>query len=211
MIILFAHVKGGVGKSTLAVNVATELQRLGRDVILIEADPSVHTVSNWARDREESGRQKITCVQKSGNLHSTLKDFAGRYDTVVVDAAGKDSKEMRTALTAAHIVVAPMQPSQADLDAVETFATTVNEARDFNPLLKAVGVFNRASTNTFATDVSEGRAYLVDFPELEMAQTVIHERKAYQRCLEDGRGVVELSDSKAKAEIQLLTQEVTQW
>lgn len=211
MIILFAHVKGGVGKSTITVNVAAELQRLGKDVLIVEADPTVRTVSNWTRDREEAGHKRIQCIQKTGNLHSTLLDLADRYDVVLIDAAGKDSKEMRTAMTAAHLVVVPMQPNQADLDATDSFVTTVDEARDFNPDLKVLGVFNRASTNVYATDVQEGRTYMAEYPELPFSETVIHERKSYQRCLEDGRGVVEMKDSKAKGEIQLLTQEVIGW
>lgn len=210
-IILFGHLKGGVGKSTILVNIATELQRLGKDVVIVEADPSVHTASNWARDREEAGHQRIQCVQKLGNLRSTLLDLAERYDFVLVDAAGKDSKEMRTAMTAARIIVVPMQPSQADMDSTEDLVTTIEEARDFNPELKAMGVFNRASTNNFSTDVTEGHAYMVAYPEVPMAQTTLHERKSYKTCLEDGRGVVEMKDGKARAEIQLLAQEVLKW
>lgn len=211
MIILIAHVKGGVGKSTITVNVAAELQRLGKDVLIVEADPTVRTVSNWTRDREEAGYKRIQSVQKTGNLHSTLLDLALRYDVILIDAAGKDSKEMRTAMTAAHLVLAPMQPSQADLDATEALVATIQQARDFNPELKVLGVFNRASTNVYATDVAEGRVFMDDFPELELSKTVVHERKSYKDCLEDGRGVVEMKDSKAKAEIQLLTQEVMAW
>lgn len=211
MIILVAHVKGGVGKSTITVNVAAELQRLGKDVLIVEADPTVRTVSNWARDREESELAKIPCVQKGGNIHSTLKDLATRYDVVLVDAAGKDSKEMRTALTAASVVLVPMQPSQADLDTAESFVTTVTEAQDFNPNLRVLGVLNRASTHATTSDVQEAREYMAAFPELPLAGVVLHERKSYQRCLEDGRGVVEMKDPKAKAEIQILTQEVMGW
>ena len=210
-IILFGHLKGGVGKSTILVNIATELQRLGKDVVIVEADPSVHTASNWARDREEAGYQRIQCVQKLGNIRSTLLDLSERYDIVLVDAAGKDSKEMRTAMTAAKIIVVPMQPSQADMDSTEDLVKTIEEARDFNPGLKAIGVFNRASTNNFSTDVTEGHAYMATFPEVPMAQTTLHERKSYKTCLEDGRGVVEMKDSKARAEIQLLAQEVLKW
>lgn len=211
MILLVGHLKGGVGKSTLVVNIAAELQRLGNDVILVEADPTVHTVTNWSRDREENGYRHIQTVQKTGNLRASLDELSGKYDYVIVDAPGKDSREMRTALTIANVFLMPFQPSQADLDTTESVVTTLNEAKDFNPELNAIAVMNRAATNVFTKDIREAKQYMESFPEITLAATIVHERKAYQNCLSEGLGVVEMKDSKAKAEIQLLTQEVIKW
>lgn len=211
MILLVAHQKGGVGKSTLAVNIAVEFQRLGADVILVEADPTVHTVTNWARDREDNGHQPLQAVQKTGNLRASLVDLASKYEHVIVDAPGKDSREMRTAMTVAGVFLMPVQPSQADLDSTEGVVVTLTEAMDFNPDLKALAVINRAATNVFTKDIKDAREYLSDFPEVHTAKTVIHERKVYQNSLSQGLGVVEMKDAKAKAEVQLLTQEIMKW
>lgn len=211
MILLIAHTKGGVGKSTLTINLAVELQRQGADVILVEADPTVHTVSNWAHDREENGHPPIQAVQKTGNLRSSLLDLATRYDYVIVDVPGKDSKEMRTAMTAADVLLMPVVPYQAELDTTESVVATLTEAKDFNPEVKAFAVLNMAPTNTGANDVKDAREYLADYPEVTVARTVVHQRKAFRNALSQGLGVVEMRDSKAKAEIQLLIQEVTTW
>lgn len=208
MIILVAHVKGGVGKSTISVNVAAELQRQGKDTVLVQADPTVPTTANWARDREENGFSPITCLKQTGNLHSTLKDLDKRYDVVIVDAAGKDSKEMRTAMTAAHLLLAPMEPAQAELDSTEPLVETILQAKDFNPDLRVLGVFNKASTHSMSNDVEEGREYMAAYPEIPMAKVVLYQRKIYKKCLEDGRGVVELNDGKAKGEVQNLVKEM---
>lgn len=211
MIILIAHQKGGVGKSTITVNLAAELQARGLDAIIVEADPTVHTASKWAADRLEAGRRPIQTMQKTGNLHAALVDLDGRYDHVLVDAAGKDSREMRTAMTAAHLVLTPMQATQPDLDAAEHLVETLTEARDFNPGMKVLAVLNRVSTNVFSKSADEAREYLAAFPELALAETRLHERLAYQSSLAEGLGVVEMADRKAMAEIQLLTQEVLSW
>lgn len=211
MIVLVAHQKGGVGKSTFTVNIAAELQRLGSDVILVEADPTVHTVTNWARDREENGHQPIQAVQKTGNLRGSLQDLDDRYDYVLVDVPGKDSREMRTAMTAAHVFVMPLQPTQADLDTTESVVRTITEAQDFNPDLRVLAVINRAGTNVFSKSVKEAHTYLADYPEISIARTVLHERAAYQNSLAKGLGVVEMPDFKARKEIQLVTQEVIKW
>ncbi|NYZ70499.1 cobyrinic acid ac-diamide synthase, partial [Endozoicomonas sp. SM1973] len=49
---------------------------------------------------------------------------------------------------------------------------------------------------------------LKDYPEIELLSTVVGDRKAYRDAMSDGVGVVEMSNSKAKAEIQLLAQEI---
>lgn len=211
MIILVAHQKGGVGKSTVAVNIAVQFVALGKDVIIVEADPTVFTSSNWAKDREDGGHSPIQTVQKTGNLRATLLELGTKYDVVIVDAPGKDSSEMRTAMTAADMILVPIQPTQPDLDTTQGLVVTINQAKDFNPELKAMAVLNRVPTNVFSDSVSDAHSYLSDYPELRIADTRLHERKAYQSSLSEGLGVVEMKDSKAKAEIQLLTAEVLAW
>lgn len=208
MIILIAHQKGGVGKSTITVNLAAELQARGRSVIIVEADPSVYTSSNWAKDREENGHPPIAAVQRTGNLRTTLIDLDNRYDDVLVDVPGKDSQEMRTAMTAAHIVVAPIQPTQPDLDSTEGLVTIIAAAQDFNPELRALAVLNRVPNDVFSRGAADAATYLRDYPELRLAGVQLHERRAYQSSLAEGLGVVEMKDSKARAEMQLLTEEV---
>lgn len=208
MLILIGHQKGGVGKSTIAVNLAAELQRRGRDICIVEADPSVHTASTWAQDREDAGHRPIQTIRKDGNLRTSLLDLDGRFDDVIVDAAGKDSKELRTAMTACHLLLAPLQPSQPDLDTTKRLVDTIRAARDFNESLQVLGVLNRVPTNIFSEEAEEARQYLEAFPDLPLAKTCLHERKVYRSSLAEGLGVVEMRDPKAKAEIQLLTEEI---
>ena len=211
MIIVFGHQKGGTGKSTLTVNMAVELQRQGKDVLLVDADPTIRTTSNFTTDREEAGLPSIQSVQKSGSLHKFLEEFRPKFDHILVDVPGKDSKEMRTALTAADMLINPTRATQADLDAVAGLLETVEGAQDFNEDLKSMLVLNFVSSNVFTKEREEAQSYLEDFPRVRLAETVLHQRKAFADCLADGKGVVEMRDAKAKAEIQLLTQEVFSW
>lgn len=208
MIILIAHQKGGVGKSMLAVNLAAEAQRRGRDVVLVEADPTIHTTRIWAETRQEAGRKIITCNELRGNLYDDLKSLRQRYHHVIVDVAGKDSKELRTAMTAADILVAPMQPFQPDMDAALALVNTMDGALKLNPDLKVLSVLTRVPTNAFNSEARQAMEYLEDYPELPVATVRIHERKTYRTALEQGLGVVETKDGKAKAEIQLLMSEI---
>jgi chromosome partitioning protein len=208
VIILIAHQKGGVGKSTLAVNLAAEAQRRGGDVLIAEGDPTIHTARNWARVRASANAAPITSVKLEGAIHTNLTDLGKRYDYVIVDVAGKDSREMRSAMTAAHVMVTPILPSQADVDSSNSLSRTIVDARDFNPGLAVIAVLNRCSTQWNDTEADESAEYMKDYPELPLADVRLHDRKAYRRSLETGLGVVELKDPKAKAEIQLLMNEI---
>ncbi|MGL9724725.1 AAA family ATPase [Sodalis sp. (in: enterobacteria)] len=108
--------KGGCGKSTTCVNIASELVRQVKDVVLVDADRQ-GTSSNWISDRNNAGDlNRIHSIQKFDNIRETLLDLKARYDYVVVDTAGRDSREVRTGMTAADIILVPFRPSQPDLD-----------------------------------------------------------------------------------------------
>lgn len=207
MIILLGSQKGGCGKSTTAVNLCAELARTGADVVLVDADRQ-STAARWAEDRLGQSVAPVHCVQKYDNVRETLLDLDQRYGVVVVDAAGRDSRELRTAMTAADVLLVPFRPSQPDLDTLPALQEVITGARDLNPKLQVYGVLTMAPTNPVVNEADEARAYLADFPEIKALQSVIRDRKVYRDAMSEGLGVVEMDNGKAKAEIQLLTQEI---
>ena len=208
MIILIGSQKGGPGKTTIAVNLAVEFARQGKDVVLVDAD-SQRSAARWHADREEQGHiPRIACVEKLGSIHLTLQDLANRYDTVIVDVARKDSQEMRTAMTAADKLVVVVRPSQFDLDTLEHMSGVIQQAKDFNPDLQVLGLIAQAPSNVYNSERADAGEYLADYPLISALKTVIYERKAYRDVVGEGLGVVEWNNSKAKAEIQALAQEL---
>jgi chromosome partitioning protein len=208
VIVLVGSQKGGPGKSTVAMNLACEYARQGKDVVIVDAD-SQRSIARWHADREEQGRTPaIACVEKLGNLYSTLKDLDGRYEVVLVDVAGKDSKEMRTGMTAANKLLVTVRPSQLDLDTLDHMSEIIEQARDMNPKLDAMGLLTQAPSNPNVTERTDAATYLADYPGIRPLETVIYERKAYRDVVGEGLGVVEWTNPKAKAEIQELAAEV---
>jgi len=212
MIIVVGNHKGGTSKSTLAVNLAVEYQHKGRKVIILETDPTVSTASQWAADRENTTQEPITTVRKTGRLGSTIDDLAAAYDIVIIDTAGKDSTELRSAAHRADLLLVPTSTTVADLDATRIFLSWMDEARDMNPALKMLVVISKAPTWWHSNHVETATAALAEIPkeiEFDLADTVIHHRNVYAQALSEGLSVVEYDNPKAKAEIQLLTQEIT--
>ena len=208
MIVLVGSQKGGCGKSTIAVNICAELARLGKDVVLVDADRQC-TSANWAMDRQQlKNVPKVHCVQKYDNIRETLLDLGKRYEYVIVDAAGRDSRELRTGMTAADLMLVPFRPSQPDLDTLPTLNEIIIQAKDLNPRLVVKAVITMASSNPVVSESNEAKAYLSEFPQLELTRQIIRDRKAYRDSMSSGLGVIEMDNGKAKAEIQLLVKEL---
>ncbi|SJM94641.1 AAA family ATPase [Crenothrix polyspora] len=208
MIILIGSQKGGCGKSTTAVNISAELAGKGHDVVLVDADRQ-STAANWAMDRAENkALAKVNCVQKYDNIRDTLLDLDKRYEYVIVDAAGRDSRELRTGMTAAHILIVPFRPSQPDLDTLPNMQEIIIQAKDLNPELKIFGLITMAPTNPIVHEEAEARDCLNDYPEIKPLSTMIRDRKVYRDAMSDGLSVVEMDNAKAKMEIKKLVEEI---
>jgi chromosome partitioning protein len=208
MIILIGSQKGGCGKSTTAVNICAELASLGHDVVLVDADRQC-TSANWAMDRTANEKlAKVHCVQKYENIRDTLIDLNKRYDFVIVDAAGRDSRELRTGMLAAHILIVPFRPSQPDLDTLPKMQEIITQAKDLNPDLKVFGLLTMTPTNPAIREEADARICLEDYSVIKLLTTIIHDRKCYRDAMSDGLGVVEMDNPKAKDEIKKLIAEI---
>jgi chromosome partitioning protein len=208
MIVLIGSQKGGCGKSTTAVNICAELAGRGHDVVLVDADRQC-TSANWAMDRvEKPALPAVHCVQKYENIRDTLLDLDKRYEYVIVDAAGRDSRELRTGMTAAHILVVPFRPSQPDLDTLPNMQEIIIQAKDLNHNLKVYGLITMAPTNPVIHEETDARECLIDYPEIKLLATMIRDRKVYRDAMSEGLGVVEMDNPKAKMEIKKLVEEI---
>jgi chromosome partitioning protein len=214
MIILIAGQKGGCGKSTIATNIAAALASDGSDVMLVDADRQITSSTWWSeRKRSHPTLPKIQCVQKYDEIDSTLEDLADRYGYVVVDAAGHDSYEMRSALVVSDIVLSPFCPSQADLDTLTTMSMLVKKAKKLNPKMQAYSLINRAPTNPKVRDTQLAVEVMLEYPELTLLDAIIRDRGVYRDALGEGLGVIEKtgrSDSEvnSREEIKALIAEM---
>jgi chromosome partitioning protein len=211
MIILIGGEKGGTGKTTLATNLAAMRAVAGHDVLLIDCDPQA-SANYWAQNRDELAVQpRVACVQKFGKgLAMEVKDLATRYSDIILDAGGRDSVELRSALVVVEKVYIPIQPSQFDVWTLNVMNSLVETATGFNPNLQAKVIISRASTHPSVQEANETRQLLIDFPHLETIDVVIRDRIAYRKAAKEGIAVTELkpNDTKASDEMTVLYDEV---
>lgn len=210
MIVLVGGEKGGTGKTTLATNLAVLRTSQNHNTLLIDADPQGSSLF-WSDCRVEHTLAKVTVMTKTGEtLSQDLKPLSERYDDIIIDTGGRDAKELRSAMILAHKIIVPIQPSAFDLWTLSAVNKLLKTAKAFNPAVESKILLSRVTTNQFVSDEAETREALKEFPDLELFETVIHDRIAFRKAAKQGKAVVELdpTDEKANNEINRIYLEV---
>ena len=210
MIIIVGCNKGGAGKTTTATNLAVGLAAKGNDVCLVDADPQ-RSAARWHQDREEAGHNPaITLVEKRDNISQTLRAMDEKFDYVIVDVAGRNSREMITGAAVAQVIVAPHQASQLDLDTLAELQQQTVRIRDLNPDLKVFIYHAMASTNPSVkeTERREFLEYVSQFEEFQPLESISYYRKVYKDVIPIGQSVLEYGNEQAIQEVQSLIAEV---
>jgi len=210
MITIVGCNKGGAAKTTTAINLAVALASKGLDVCLVDADGQRST-SRWYAEREEAGHKpQLTLIEKRDNISQTLRSLNEKFDHVVVDVPGRNSRELITGGTVADFIIAPHQCSQLDLDTMEELQQQVVSMRDLNPNLKVFVYQTVATTNPIlmGNERNEFLGFVAEFEDLTALNAVGRYRKIYRDVISEGKSVIESENDKAKSEVFELVQEV---
>jgi chromosome partitioning protein len=204
MILAVGNVKGGVGKTTLAINLAIALAAAKRDVLLIDGDEQGTALAFTDLRTTAKGSPGYTAVALHGpNIRTQVRQLQPKYSDIVIDVGGRDTGSLRAALTVAQIVLIPVKPRSFDLWGVDQTAALVDEARSINDSLRAIAVLNEADAQ--GKDNQAAVAALADIPGLEIAPVLIGRRKAFPNAAASGLSVLEShDDQKASDEMHQL-------
>ena len=208
MIVTVGNTKGGVGKTTLAVNLAIARALAGRDVWLIDADRqgTAQTAISIRADADHAPGIACASYPDGPTLRAQVTQQQGKFQDIIIDAGGRDSTALRAALVLSDVIVVPFQPRSYDVWALNDIAALVDEARSVRDGLRAVAVLNCADPGEASTDNTEAAAAVADVPQFEYLPTPIRRRKAFANAAGAGLSVLELKphDKKAMAELNAL-------
>ena len=205
MIITIGSTKGGVGKSTIACNLATIAAKDGKKVLLVDADPQGSSMGF----REIRKTDDITAMSiTTPTLHKDLKGFSN-FDLIIVDSGGRDSVIFRSAILGADILILPVLPSVYDVWASEDSLEIVREASVMNENLITRFLFNMVMPNTIMAREALESLEEVGGDEVPLLKTTLGARADFKNGLMLGQGVVESArNSKAAKEFTELYNEI---
>lgn len=197
MIVGVLSQKGGVGKTTLSLNLASHWHSEGKRVLVVDADPQGSALA-WSSARAAPPIFPVVGMAKP-SLHRDLPTVAADYDVTVIDGAPRVNDLGRAAILASDLVLIPVQPSPFDVWAADDTVQLIQEAQQFKADLKAAFAINRKIVNTaIGRDVASAFAD-APFPVLE---PTVSQRVLFAESVGQGLTVREIApNSDAAREI----------
>lgn len=148
-IISFISRKGGTGKTTNAINLATTLHNLGKKVLLVETDTNytLNTLRKMEQFKVKDGSTTFEILGSQDNQVAEeltkLKQAKGT-DYIIVDSAGKTTDEgIKKLCLISDAVIVPTSLTQNDLLVTYQTITDLSPARELNGALKILILPNR--------------------------------------------------------------------
>ncbi|WP_078121342.1 ParA family partition ATPase [Thiosocius teredinicola] len=203
-IIALAGNKGGSGKTTLAINLASALARRG-SVVLLDADPQGSCV-HWYTACDGNGPFAVFAA--ADDLDAMLDANRNGNDFLLIDCPpAVNSPQTLTALSVADQVLIPVMPSPLDIWAGLHVEPVLHQARENNPALEALLVINQLEPRTKLSKLARQALNELGLPT---ATTALRRRVAYRRAMLEGRSVLDIGSRGAEAasEIEQLTEEL---
>jgi chromosome partitioning protein len=196
--------KGGAGKTTLSINLATVLADY-KPTVLLDADVQ-ESSAQWYRLSD--GKSAIDVIEASENLGNQISSCRDDYHHVVIDCPPSiHSEQTQQALLHSDLVLIPVLPSPLDMWASVKIEEELDKIRQKNKSLRAMMVVNQLEPRTkLSQAIRDAMAELV----IPAANTAIRRRMAYKMSVLEGKGVTQLGvrGREASNELHQLIEEL---
>lgn len=206
-IIAVANTKGGVGKTTVAIQIAAARALQGKDVWFVDGDQQQTGMMALTLREKQNTEVFISCAAYSNAsmLGTQIPRQADKWDTIIIDVGGFDSMTMRMALGVCDLLLVPYQPRTFDTWALTQMSTLVEEMSTLRGgTLPAYAILNCADPNS--QDNKDAIDALAQTPAIKYLECSLGRRKAFANASGFGLGVAEMKvkDFKAISEVKAL-------
>jgi chromosome partitioning protein len=200
-----SNLKGGVGKTTVAQNLAVCFAHMGYKVCIVDTDTNQNSLA-WSGVRDESLPEILVVgAIDSKALNKTVDKLHKDHEIIIIDGTPSLSEMTTRIILASDILFIPILPSGHDFRAMNQFFERYEQAKEFKENIPAYFLLNQFSENLNVHQ--DMKNLLTDFG-LGIFKTTVNKRVSYVRTGIEGKGVYESNDEKAKEEMVRLTQEL---
>ncbi len=206
VIITIASQKGGVGKSTIAINLALVMAGYSKksSIALVDADSQQSCIKMLQGYK----RNNLTLYPASEDPHYTIEKIEKKHHSILIDTAPHSHQTMYQATALSDFVIIPLQPSPLDIDAIEnTVNALVTIKEKYNPTMQCYFLINRITKRTtLGNGIKEELKRRYPFSILK---AMLYDREMYKQSLLTGISVVEYDKgSKAARDMSILLYEI---
>lgn len=194
MIISLVNQKGGVGKTTIAINLAACMAESGQKVVLIDGDPQ-GSCMQWQNISNNDGFDVVHYPR--ADFHKKISKLTEDFKHAVIDAPPAIGNITRSILAVSNLAILPIGPSSLDLWSSRETVALVREVRKVNKKLRAKMIVCR---KIVGTRLGREAKDTLEILKRQVFDQEIHQRIAYVEAMNAGRSVIEFRPYSAAAE-----------
>jgi len=200
MVISILNTKGGAGKSTTAVNIASAYATLhkGKDILLIDLDVKQRTTSLWSNLRQNNNNLTVVAIGDENALKNQIDSLEKKYDLIFIDGTPHQTKLDKVTIGISDFIIIPVAPYGPDVWAAYEFIETVSDIITVYDQIKAYTLFVKIKRIKESKETIEAFTQEAKLPCFE---NIISDRVLYPRCLTNGLDILDIStENKTKNE-----------
>lgn len=200
------NLKGGVGKTTISINLAVCFAHMGYKVCVVDTDTN-QTSLKWYGVRDSSLPEvAVLGATDAKALNKAVDKLHQDHDIILIDGTPSLSEMTTRIILASDFLIIPIRPGANDFRTMDEFLSRYNQVKELKGNIPAYFLMNEFNhrVNVFKA-VKET---LCDHYGIPILNSAIRSRAAYVESALMGTGVYEHSDNLAKAEMVALTEEI---
>lgn len=204
MILSITSLKGGVGKSSITINLAVCFSSAGYKTCILDSDIN-GSVVYWSKNRSRDLSKINVLAVNESTILQTISEINNDYDVILIDGTPSITGIASKLILLADLLLIPIGVSMLDYNASKVFLEEVKKAENKKGKIPTYYIINKYKPTTLIA--REFKTFL-ESTEIKSLTNTINDRIIYPTSIMDGIGVIESQDSKAKAEFSSLFFEI---